>query len=849
MSLINRLIAGFAVSIFAIATFAPVIAEEAAAPTGGSSLFGSALDDYRSEIAKKYGLDLKAPDELLGVVVDENEQAVPGATVYLRVRGWWDAAGFHETTADERGQFVFSDLGRSKYNIAAVKGPLCSRTQHHQWQRCVFKRGLEQEPIVVRVKRQREVKVSILDAETGKPIPGSAARGRYWGFPPSPVDDAGHAVVQGVYTHPWGIEAFAPGYTMESEELQTGSADVELSFRLKPGAQLAGIVTNQQGQPLRKVSLRLTSNAGYHAFCWSKKDGSYKFPYAPAETSLTLRLGAPNNGNYLDASKAIDALQRGSSTTRNWMLEKRPPGGSVSGKITGRDGKPLQGAKIVNHSDVSNRQRTVHSTADGQFVLHDVYKSHRGHELMISAKSHIGRIVKFTPGTPEDPAEVAVALKPGNTLRGLVVNEAGDPIAGARVSFGELFFGLGEQAWTDKQGRFAFDSLPEGPRFDFRAKGYSDISGRRLPINSDDEVEVVMLPAGLLRGRALNAKTQQPIDNFNVRIAFSPQRKASDPSGGISTTLINPGTSFQSTEGHFELGNLILGMPFMVTVEAEGYRPATLARVETLRAEDASRSDFRLEPTTAETLTTVAGRLVLPNDAPAAGVTVALLTTLNGKTHNDEPYAWRHAEEAAEIDDRLLQVQKTISDRDGHFRFEGVYADKNIEILCRSERVALTRRSGIEKLQVSEQADIEIQVLQAACLTVTVDKQALAGAERVGLTPITDLGHEGSYDHELQAWRPNDAGQWRITSITPGNYRLTISKSERLADHQNAFTSKAIHQQKLTLATGEDRVLHVQEPRLDKSSGQSFWGRLRSAMGRAAEAAAKKAPRPAEVGE
>ena len=52
-----------------------------------------------------------------------------------------------------------------------------------------------------------------------------------------------------------------------------------------------------------------------------------------------------------------------------------------------------------------------------------------------------------------------------------------------------------------------FDSLPADCPFGFSRDGYSSIEDRHLPLDTDEDVAVVMVPAGVIDGRVLDART------------------------------------------------------------------------------------------------------------------------------------------------------------------------------------------------------------------------------------------------------------------------------------------------------------------------------------------------------
>lgn len=134
-----------------------------------------------------------------------------------------------------------------------------------------------------------------------------------------------------------------------------------------------------------------------------------------------------------------------------------------------------------------------------------------------------GACLAFSPGTlgveaeglarvettVRAPGEIAIALRPAGSVAGRVVDEAGGPLPGARIS-AALEDG-GESRWTartDDQGRFFIDTLPlDWVAVTARASGRAPVTRRALPTSeSGVEIRFVLPPAATVTGSVRNVR-------------------------------------------------------------------------------------------------------------------------------------------------------------------------------------------------------------------------------------------------------------------------------------------------------------------------------------------------------
>jgi len=140
--------------------------------------------------------------------------------------------------------------------------------------------------------------------------------------------------------------------------------------------------------------------------------------------------------------------------------------GTISGTVTGADGKPAAGVGLSAFDSGSGLQHMETAGADGRYSLK--VRPNTGYVLRFTD----GQTVQYAPSGVLDEAQATrYRVAPGRAVRvderlivapkitGQLTDAAGAPVAGAHVSYttrGQVH----EFTTTDADGRYAFDKVP-----------------------------------------------------------------------------------------------------------------------------------------------------------------------------------------------------------------------------------------------------------------------------------------------------------------------------------------------------------------------------------------------------
>ncbi len=248
-----------------------------------------------------------------------------------------------------------------------------------------------------------------------------------------------------------------------------------------PGRTVEGTVVDTLGRPVvgaRVVGIGATRKLGadQHAVTLSEEGGRFRLSNLPPGT---VQVTAFRNDLY-PSSQPMDIPQ---VTKPKTIVIELTPVRKVAGRVIDELGQPVQGCLVTINYDclgwysrekqwdpLSNFQHAVLTAADGSFAGLVAPKGVEVH-LVVSHPDMVG-VLGMVP--PEKSEDIVLTLPVTTSIKGVIVDEDGDPVAYARLQVAMLgdntIVGWAKDDWelsgprsrTDGQGHFFVAGLPAG---------------------------------------------------------------------------------------------------------------------------------------------------------------------------------------------------------------------------------------------------------------------------------------------------------------------------------------------------------------------------------------------------
>jgi len=284
-------------------------------------------------------------------------------------------------------------------------------------------------------------------------------------------------------------------------------------------------------------------------------------------------------GDANDTAESL-VLSRGGKVTRDESLLSRPASAAESrfkGAVVDDGGRPVAGAEVVclaeNYGSDEGwllyRQVDRATTdVDGTFSVRAAGGDARQRNTIAARKA--GLAIGWVAGRKPEGEALRVVMGPPVTLAGVVVDEAGKPVAGAEVRAstwrkvaafggGEQLSGLAPFDWlvatTDAQGRFEFKNLNrDSALLHVTAAGYATINTPSYPKTELErspagQCRIVLPRESVLRGTVVEAEPRRPVAGVKVLVSSNTERGVSSPGSPVVT----------AADGTFVARNLVEG--------------------------------------------------------------------------------------------------------------------------------------------------------------------------------------------------------------------------------------------------------------------------------------------------
>ena len=337
----------------------------------------------------------------------------------------------------------------------------------------------------------------VLDSVTAAPLPGVKVRG--WGKtfvtdsngscsfarPKPPTNDFAYDF----FIIPKG------GYVDKSVTWAASRHDnfedipAEYTVKLDKAASIGGVLKDPDGQPLDGAVLRFSGVNPAAPFDRERtlaapnfrtertdENGRWQCNHLPQDFSnLVIRVIKPD---FLPVTFGCEGSSTGGSDVvrlpaADFLAGKAVMvlgrGITVSGQIVDSRGKPVANVVITRNHQWRNPSSVLQSDDSGRFIIPNLLPGDLTFTLQAKGLEPQTLDLAITNPMPE----LKVAMKPGQILKGRVLDETGQPVAGASVQLDRVELEPLEFDWsatTDSNGRFQWDSAPfrPAPLFDHR---------------------------------------------------------------------------------------------------------------------------------------------------------------------------------------------------------------------------------------------------------------------------------------------------------------------------------------------------------------------------------------------
>ncbi len=472
--------------------------------------------------------------------------------------------------------------------------------------------------------------LQVIDVETSQPIPDVKIRA--W-VHASPTDKGGVSVIPvpkpTSENFSYRISLAKDGYVGETITWSKGQGDkftdipTNLVAKMEKGVSIGGTVKNDNGEPVpgARVIFSGISSAetddrarsviapNYHVER-TDAEGHWHYGEAPRDFErLTFRVVHPDFFPTLFAAEG--AL--GDTTIKilpkaDFLAGKAAMilghGLELLGKVVDPNGKPIADATVTRNHEWRNPAAQLMTDTNGEFKILNLRPGEMYLTVQSPGMAGWAQLLTLSNGMPD----LKIELARGNVFNGRIVEPSGKPVIGATVQMDREERGPIEFEWSatsDNDGRFSWDSAPEGPHpYLFMAGGYHPRSEPSIMADGKEQVFVMRRALDgdqtIVDGFVTDADTKKPLTDFTVYVKNYSGRAISH-SRQSSTT----------TDGHYSVGVPSMSGGYVVTIGAPGYA------VKASRLKDVGDGDLRMDfamkpdPSASGRLYTLAGQFVL----------------------------------------------------------------------------------------------------------------------------------------------------------------------------------------------------------------------------------------------
>ncbi len=474
----------------------------------------------------------------------------------------------------------------------------------------------------------RQLQFQVLDSASQQPIAG--VRVRAWVRGELETDANGSCAFALPAPHTgafsYRISLSKPGYVPEIVSWSSRQEDLmdemptNYIAHMAPAVGIGGIVKNDKGEPIPGARVvfsfppvggveREKTLIGPHYHAERADDsGHWTNNEIPAEfQDLTLSVAAPD---YVPADFGCASNENNpdlivipaSNFLSGQAVMTLGHGIVLSGHVVDPAGHPVSGAVITKDYEWRNPATTQQTGDDGRFEIPNL----RAGQTVLTVQSPDWAPQTVPVALSNGLPELTIALKPGQPLKGRVLDESNQPVAGARIELdreGREPLEFDWSADTADDGSFIWSNAPPGEHpYIVAAPGFHTRS--IYAWETGGAVKTILLrhqkegDGAEVSGQITDAATGAPVPKFTVQLTEY------GPSGAPTAAI----QDISAPDGRYRQPISADATAFALEIRADGYLPADSDRQSP--GDGDQNDDFSLQRGVVRELT---GRLIVKN--------------------------------------------------------------------------------------------------------------------------------------------------------------------------------------------------------------------------------------------
>jgi large repetitive protein len=300
--------------------------------------------------------------------------------------------------------------------------------------------------------------------------------------------------------------------------VKPGTTRTGVRITIPRGIEVAGIVTNLSGDPLRDASIRFTPGAGPQNRMVMQRymgvraiDPELIYTDAAGRFTASLESGKYDllvqREGYASAVIGSIQVQRGIEPLEVRLTE----GATITGRVVRPDGSGVPDVQIGAITNTRLQSNEAVTGPDGGFTLADLMPG-----AVTLWATNVAQNIREIRNTEAPTTDLVIGIPAGGTIRGRVVDKGtGRPItsfevgpSGERRGAGMVMMGPANLTrFQSDDGSFELENIPEGS-LELLAQAPGYVSARMpgvevKPGGVTDEVEIKLEPGTRITGRVL----------------------------------------------------------------------------------------------------------------------------------------------------------------------------------------------------------------------------------------------------------------------------------------------------------------------------------------------------------